>query len=113
MSEYFACADALLITLKKADIFSFTIPGKLQSYLACAKPIIGAIDGIGKEIIKDSKSGLYTNAENSVQLAKEILRLSKMSKSKLADFSKNALLYFNNNFAKEKLLLELEDILKK
>ena len=113
MSEYFACADALLITLKKADIFSYTIPGKLQSYLACAKPIIGAIDGIGKEIIKDSKSGLYTNAENSVQLAKEILRLSKMSKSKLADFSKNALLYFNNNFAKEKLLLDLEDILKK
>ena len=50
MPEFFVCADALLITLKKADIFSYTIPGKLQSYLACAKPIIGALDGIGKEI---------------------------------------------------------------
>ena len=27
--------------------------------------------------------------------------------------TKNALLYFNYNFAKEKLLLDLEDILKK
>lgn len=113
MSEFFVCADALLITLKKADIFSYTIPGKLQSYLACAKPIIGALDGIGKEIIKDSKSGLYTNAENSVQLAKEILKLSKMSKIELTNFAKNALLYFKNNFAKEKLLFDLENILKK
>ena len=113
MPDFFACADALLITLKKADIFSYTIPGKLQSYLACAKPIIGALDGIGKEIIKDSKSGFCTNAENSVQLAKEILRLSKMSKKELTDFSKNALSYFNNYFAKEKLLSDIEDIFKR
>ena len=112
MSEYFACADALLITLKKQIYFlSQFLETPIISCLC--KAIIGAIDGIGKEIIKDSNSGLHTNAENSVQLAKEILRLSKMSKSKLADFSKNALLYFNNNFAKEKLLLDLEDILKK
>ena len=41
MPYYFSCADALFISLKKADIFSYTIPGKLQSYLACGKPIIG------------------------------------------------------------------------
>ena len=47
MPNFFACADALVITLKKADIFSYTIPGKLQSYLACGRPIIGSLDGIG------------------------------------------------------------------
>ena len=36
-----------------------------------------------------------------------------MSKSKLTNFAKNALLYFKNNFAKEKLLFDLENILKK
>ena len=51
MPYYFTCADGLLITLKKADIFSYTIPGKLQSYLACGKPIIGALDCIGNKII--------------------------------------------------------------
>lgn len=110
MPDYFACADALLITLKKAEIFSYTIPGKLQSYLACEKPIVGALDGIGKEIIQDAKAGFCTNAENSTELAKGILTFSKMSKSKLSVFSKNSLSYFNKNFKKEKLLLDLEGI---
>ena len=36
-----------------------TIPGKLQSYLACGRPIIGSLSGIGADIINESKSG-YT-----------------------------------------------------
>ena len=39
----FASSDALLVTLKKSLIFSLTIPGKLQSYLACGKPIMGQL----------------------------------------------------------------------
>tara|TARA_B100001175_G_C19514272_1_gene646129 strand:- start:1030 stop:2229 length:1200 start_codon:yes stop_codon:yes gene_type:complete len=113
MPYYFACADALLITLKKADIFSYTIPGKLQSYLACAKPIIGALDGIGKKIIEESKSGFCANAENSNELSKILLQLSILPKDELDNFSKNALFYFKNNFAKDKLLLELESIFNK
>ena len=113
MPYYFSCADALLISLKKADIFSYTIPGKLQSYLACGKPIIGAIDGIGKEIIEESKSGFCSNAENSNELSKILLKISISSKGELDNLSKNALSYLKNNFAKDKLLLDLEYIFNK
>jgi len=112
MSYYFSCADGLLITLKKADIFSFTIPGKLQSYLACGKPIIGALDGIGNKIISESNSGFASEAENHELLANNILKLYKLSKAEKEKLSNNALIYFNKNFAKEKLLIELEKILK-
>ncbi|HWR26537.1 MAG TPA: glycosyltransferase family 4 protein, partial [candidate division Zixibacteria bacterium] len=47
MPRFFALADALLVTLKKEPIFSLTIPSKVQSYLACAKPVIAALDGEG------------------------------------------------------------------
>ena len=110
MPHYFSCADALFISLKKADIFSYTIPGKLQSYLACGKPIIGAIDGIGKKIIEESKSGLCSNAENSDELSKILIKISTSPKVELDNFSRNALYYFKNNFAKDKLLLDLEYI---
>ena len=113
MPYYFSCADALLISLKKADIFSYTIPGKLQSYLACGKPIIGAIDGVGKKIIEQSKSGFCANAENSNELSKILLQLSILPKDNLDKFSKNGLSYFKNNFAKDKLLLDLEKIFNK
>ena len=113
MPKYFACSDALLITLKKAETFSYTIPGKLQSYLACGKPIVGSLDGIGKIIIENSKAGFCSDAENAKELAKMIKKLSKLPKDKIDDFSKNALLYFNNNFAKDKLLNDLEKLLNK
>ncbi len=110
MPYYFSCADGLLITLKKADVFSYTIPGKLQSYLACGKPIVGALDGIGKKIIEESNSGFCTDAENSTELSKLFLKLSRLPKENIDKFSQNALSYFKNNFAKDKLLLDLENI---
>ena len=110
MPNYFSCADALLITLKKADIFSYTIPGKLQSYLACGKPIIGALDGIGNEIIKNSASGYSGPAENAKELASNILKLFNDNPITKKSFSKNAISYFKIHFEKEKLLQKLESI---
>ena len=49
MPYFFSCADMLLVSLKKDPIFSITIPNKVQSYMACGKPIIGSIEGEGKE----------------------------------------------------------------
>ena len=110
MPNYFSCADALLITLKKADIFSYTIPGKLQSYLACGKPILGALDGIGNEIIKNSASGYAGPAENVKELASNILKLFNDNPITKKSFSENAISYFNIHFEKEKLLQKLESI---
>jgi len=111
MPYYFTCADGLLITLKKADIFSFTIPGKLQSYLACGKPIIGALDGIGNKIISESNSGFASEAENHELLANNILTLYKLSKAEKEKLSNNALDFFDKNFNKQHLLERLEEIL--
>ena len=35
MPEFYAHADAMLVSLKNEYIFSITIPAKVQSYLAC------------------------------------------------------------------------------
>ena len=110
MPNFFAFADALLITLKKADIFSFTIPGKLQSYLACGRPIIGSLDGIGNKIIINSKSGYASEAENEKLLADNILKIYNASKAQKKKFSSNAIKYFRGNFSKNYLLDELENI---
>ncbi len=112
MPNFFACADALLITLKKADIFSYTIPGKLQSYLACGKPIIGSLDGIGNRIITSSNSGYASEAENGKLLADNILKVYNASRSQKDIFSSNAIKYFKDNFSKDYLLNEIENILE-
>jgi len=40
MPRYLALADALLVTLRRDPIFERTIPTKLQSYLACGRPVM-------------------------------------------------------------------------
>ena len=111
MPYYFTCADGLLITLKKADIFSYTIPGKLQSYLACGKPIIGALDGIGNKIISESNSGYASEAQDHELLANNILKLYRLSKAEKEKLSNNALDYFDKNFNQQYLLERLEKFL--
>ena len=112
MPKYFACADALMISLKKADIFSYTIPGKLQSYLACGKPIIGSLDGIGRKIIQESESGYVSEAEDANSLAENILKIYNDPDSRKEKFSINAIQYFENNFEKYSLIQKLEHILE-
>jgi len=43
----FLLDDVMLVTLKKEPIFALTISVKVQSYLACCKPIIAVLDGEG------------------------------------------------------------------
>ena len=39
------------LSLKSSKVFSLTIPSKLQTYMACARPIIGSIDGVSAKIM--------------------------------------------------------------
>ena len=110
MPKFFASADALVVSLKKTKIFSMTIPGKLQSYLASGKPIIASLDGIGAEIIKESSSGYVTPSEDHHGLAKSIISFDKLSLEQRSKLGVNARKYFEKEFERDKLLLKLIDI---
>lgn len=111
MPKYFCCVDGLIVSLKKSDIFSITIPGKLQSYLACGKPIIGSLDGIGAQIINDSKCGFTSKAESVEELVESILRLYNLSVEDRKSLGNNGRNYFEKEFERESLLDKLENIL--
>lgn len=108
MPRFFSLADCLLVTLKKDSIFSFTIPGKIQSYLAVGKPIVAAIDGEGKRVIEESKAGLTGEAEDSNVLATNVLEMYKISVQELVQMGKNGRNYYEMNFERNKLIEELE-----
>ena len=113
MSNFFAAADALLVSLKDTKIFSMTIPGKLQSYLACGRPIIGSLNGIGAEIINKSKSGFVSASEDSKSLASSIIKFNNLESKDREVLGNNARKYFEKEFSRDKLLDELIDIFKK
>ena len=62
MPDFYRMADALLITLRPGQI---TIPAKLQNYMTTGKPIFGAMDGSGKDLIEEVRCGLCVGAGDS------------------------------------------------
>ncbi len=111
MPRFFGAADALLVTLKKEPIFSLTVPGKVQSYFACGKPIIASIDGEAQRIIRESGAGLVGAAEDSESLANNILELWRMSEKQRQRMGDLGYAYYQENFDRERLLNDLETLL--
>lgn len=108
MPRYFALADALLVTLKRDEIFSLTVPGKVQSYLACGRPVIAALDGEGARVIEESGAGLTAPAEDAAALAAAVLELYEMPPEERKALGRRGRIYFEEHFEREMLLDRLE-----
>lgn len=112
MPRYFAHADVLLATLRREPIFAYTIPSKIQSYLACGRPIIAALEGEGGRIIRDARAGWVVPPENPKALADAVLAASHSPAAELADMGDRSAACFREHFEREKLLARLEDVLR-
>lgn len=106
MPEFYARADAMLITLAADPILSLTLPGKVQSYMAVGKPIIGAIDGETKTVIEEAQCGFCGKAEDADELAENIRKFIKNPNRDL--MGKNARAYYEMHFEQKKFMDGLE-----
>lgn len=107
MPRFFALADVMLVTLKKDPIFAMTVPARVQSYLACARPVVAAIEGEGARVIEDAGAGHVCPPENPEALAAAVLALSRTSADERNEMGKRGRAYFDANFRREVLLGQL------
>ena len=112
MPAYFSLADVMLVTLRSDPILAKTIPGKLQSYLACGRPVIGALDGEGANVIKESGAGFAVDSGDAQGLADSLVRMSKMDVSERQRMGDAAISYYRNHFDREELIDRLEEWVK-
>jgi glycosyltransferase involved in cell wall biosynthesis len=113
MPRFFALATSMLVTLRKEPIFSLTIPSKVQSYLACGKPIIAALDGEGARIIEEAGAGLTCPAGSSADLAEVIIKMYRMSPLDRQVMGTRGRSYFERHFERKMLLDRLEELMAK
>jgi colanic acid biosynthesis glycosyl transferase WcaI len=109
MPVLFSHADVLLVSLGKAPIFSLTIPSKVQSYLAAAKPIIAAMDGEGARIVEESGAGFACPSGDSEQLANTVIKMYNLPQKERVEFGQRGRCYFEQNFERNMLLGLLEN----
>ena len=108
MPAFFAHADVMLVTLRRDPIFALTIPGKVQSYLACGRPVLAALDGEGARIIEAAGAGNTCPSENPEALAAAVLELAEISKETRERMGKQGADYYHVHFDRKVLLDKLE-----
>lgn len=105
MPEFYSQADIMLLSLKDDYIFSLTVPAKIQSYLACGKPIVAMINGEAARIVEESGAGYACNSGNYRLLAQNIVKMhDNKDLGLLSDMGRCAYDYFKINFERTMLI---------
>lgn len=112
MPHFFAHADVMLLTLKKSLVFSLTVPAKIQTYMACGRPIVTMLDGEGSKIIEVSRAGLTARAGDYERLANNVLEMYEMPISKREALGRNGLHYCQKHFDRDRTLSRCEEVLQ-
>jgi len=112
MPAYFSLASAMLVTLRDDPVMATTIPGKVQSYLACARPVIGALNGEGAKVISESGAGYCVASDDSQGLARAVLKMSRLNNAQRDEMGQSALRYYQDNFDRNMLVQKLESWMK-
>jgi len=108
MPHFFAAADALLVTLRKEPIFAMTIPSKIQSYLACGRPVVAALDGEGANIIDKARAGFTCPSGAPGALAEAVLKMYQAPASDRVKMGANGRAYYRENFDRDMLIDRLD-----
>ena len=111
MDYIFKNSGCLLAMLKSDEIFTYTIPGKIQAYLSSGKPIIASLNGEGARIIVESGSGITCPSEDIAALASGVLKLFKMPESERALMGECGKKYYDEHFEINKQAKKLVEIL--
>ena len=110
--QYYKMADACVLTLDGSNHIGDTLPGKLQTYMAAGKPIIGAMNGAGKQIIENAKCGMCAKAGDYKKLAEFFVQYIE-NQEYFHFFNRNAREYFKNQFTEQIHFTILENELEK
>ena len=113
MPEIYLHASCLLVTLKDAEIFSYTVPSKVQAYLAAGRPIVAALNGEGARVISAAGAGLICPAENALALANCVRMLHAMPESERSKLGDAGRRYFLDHFEMRSQAIRLIEILEK
>lgn len=111
MPSLFAASDVLLMALKDEEVFSLTVPGRLQAYMASGRPVVAMINGEGADLIKMAGCGWSVPAGSPDQLAELLLRLSRTDRSVLEEAGAKGRDYSRTHFSFSKSVAVLEQLL--
>lgn len=104
--EFLAACDVAFLSFKNDNLWTKTIPAKLQSYMACGMPIIAAAKGETERIICEAECGICSDIGNAKALSEAIIKILDID---LVKMKLNSRRYLDDNFNKQKLFDQMDE----
>lgn len=109
MPGFYAMADAMLVSMRNDISVNDTLPGKVQSYMAAGKPILGSIAGETPYIVEQAGCGLCAPPEDAEAFAAVVRAF--LRRDDQAQMGENARRYYREHFTKQAHMDRLEAML--
>lgn len=109
MPRFYRMADAMIVTLADNDTISYTLPGKIQSYMAAGKAVIASANGETSALIKEADCGMCAPAQDEKALAEIADRMAAVDD--FVRYGENSKNYYNRYFTKKKHIDHIENML--
>ena len=106
-----AKGDVAFISFADDELFAKTIPAKLQSYMACAMPIVASAKGETARVISEAECGMCSDIGDAKELALNIIAMRNLAKDDLHKMGQNAFEYNKEHFSKKKIMDYLDTFL--
>lgn len=115
MPSVYQESSAMLLTLAKpcgdSLVPVYTVPRKVQSYLAAKKPVICSVDGAAAEIIANAESGIVCGAEDPAALAAAMVQFAELPEEEKCQMASNAWAAYQGNYSRACFYERLERII--
>lgn len=109
---YVKYADCAYLSFSDNKLFDMTVPAKLQTYLACGVPVLGAVGGESAKIIEEAQCGLITEKDPD-SVANAVLQMMNAPRGTMDMYKENAVKYFEQHYQMERLVSSLEKLMNK
>ena len=96
--------DATLLTLTDNPTISLTLPAKVQTYMAAARPIIGGVMGEARQVIEAAQCGICCDPKRPDLLAAAIERFIETPADERQKMGENAYKYHKSHFIKDDII---------
>jgi len=112
MAECVNAADICLAVLQRNPTFRTVYPNKVFDYMACARPIVLAIDGAARALVCDeAKAGLYAEPEDGRAIADAIRALADDAELRRR-LGENGRIWVQENASRERLAAHYLEMLE-
>ena len=111
MPAYYAMADAMIVSMRNDISVNDTLPGKVQSYMAAGKPVLGSIGGETSYVIDKAECGFCSPPDDPAAFADIVRRF--LSDSNPEKMGQNGRAYYQKHFTKTHHMDQLEALLTK